>query len=670
MESPTKVTMRGSTPSSRPGSRPSSSLLGGTRLRPVTRELAKSGGPTFVHKPMFPGAERFENELKKLVYPSGYMRKTVVGEKGEASVADSTRMLEDLYLAGELSEEEASLMMRAEDDAESASNVSFVEVFSGTIPPSVRSLQASAESSQAMLLQSLEKEGASAQAEQYQKHIAEMMAKYQEALAQQMSLGKDDFVQVPIGVKSFEAEIPVPAEVAQREKKQNELQRQRQKQRIVTAVPLVGKISQSVTTNSESGPEVLVSAAESSAQSLSMSLLSGSQTTTPSFAPPEPPTPKNVEVALKAQLKSDLGVTPEESKPKGLERPAQSVVVNVARGGGEDVILLFVFNTQQMIHTWKGANIEALENNAGAAATVIKAPLDFSYDELESILHKASASGDDNEGTQSELNPNKQIMKVKFFHEFNKDWLDLNNEIDWRDAFNIAKLQRRKLFLSASLLYKEDDGGDEEMDEILEREEAEREAKERKAKSRVKANANAKAEGDEKKHILVDFPVVPQTFPNVLLEREAKAEEYYKKKRKEWEEASARVKRKAAGGGSSTLSGSLSMSTLERGSGALLSNTGLVDEYVGRIGNGGGSKSCLLNTVMGARVGALRVKDVRELGRERSKKEIVNILQKSLKQSTKKKKSTYVTMAGRTNYAFGNSLTKYHHDELFGDDED
>ena len=253
---------------------------------------------------MFPGAERFENELKKLVYPSGYMRKTVVGEKGGASVADSTRMLEDLYLAGELSEEEASLMMRAEDDAESASNVSFVEVFSGTIPPSVRSLQASAESSQAMLLQSLEKEGASAQAEQYQKHIAEMMAKYQEALAQQMSLGKDDFVQVPIGVKAFEAEIPVPAEVAQREKKQNELQRQRQKQRIVTAVPLVGKISQSVTTNSESGPEVLVSAAESSAQSLSMSILSGSQTTTPSFAPPEPPTPKNVEVALKAQVRN------------------------------------------------------------------------------------------------------------------------------------------------------------------------------------------------------------------------------------------------------------------------------------------------------------------------------------------------------------------------------
>lgn len=123
--------------------------------------------------------------MLKLVYPSGYMRKTVVGEKEGVVVQDSSKMMEELYLNGNLSEEEAENMMRAEDDAES--QVSFVEVFSGTVPPSVRSLQNSAENSQVMgLTVSLQQEGASQQQQQYQAHIADMMAKYQEALAQQM----------------------------------------------------------------------------------------------------------------------------------------------------------------------------------------------------------------------------------------------------------------------------------------------------------------------------------------------------------------------------------------------------------------------------------------------------------------------------------------------------
>lgn len=182
MDSPTKVTLRANTPSA--GSRPTSKL-GGTRLRPVTRELTQDVVSTFVHKPMFPGGERSANSMLKLVYPSGYMRKTVVGEKEGVVVQDSSKMMEELYLNGNLSEEEAENMMRAEDDAES--QVSFVEVFSGTVPPSVRSLQNSAENSQVMgLTVSLQQEGASQQQQQYQAHIADMMAKYQEALAQQM----------------------------------------------------------------------------------------------------------------------------------------------------------------------------------------------------------------------------------------------------------------------------------------------------------------------------------------------------------------------------------------------------------------------------------------------------------------------------------------------------
>ena len=95
--SPTKVTMRGSTPIDG-GSRPTSTQLGATRLRPVTRELTKSrgGGSSsgFVHKPPFPGAERNSNELLREVYPSGFMKKSLAAtgrvsgpEKGKAVIS-------------------------------------------------------------------------------------------------------------------------------------------------------------------------------------------------------------------------------------------------------------------------------------------------------------------------------------------------------------------------------------------------------------------------------------------------------------------------------------------------------------------------------------------------------------------------------------------------------
>ena len=113
----------------------------------------------------------------------------------------------------------------------------------------------------------------------------------------------------------------------------------------------------------------------------------------------------------------------------------------------------------------------------------------------------------------------------------------MNNEIDWRDAFNIAKLQRRKLYLSVAAMIREARDDDEKMDEI-EREE-------------VKKNKNKVESGDGRRKVdvgavqfLAKFPRVPQTLPNHLLEREQLQVAYYKKKKKEWKEAGSRSKKK------------------------------------------------------------------------------------------------------------------------------
>ena len=104
--------------------------------------------------------------------------------------------------------------------------------------------------------------------------------------------------------------------------------------------------------------------------------------------------------------------------------------------------------------------------------------------------------------------------------------------------------------------------------------------------------------------------------------------EYYRKKKKEWKEAGSKSKKKSRSG--STMSSSVSMSALDKPS-VGVSNTGLVEDYIGRICSGKNVKGSLLKTVMGTDIGALRERSKREVKLERGKIEIANILEKSLR---------------------------------------
>ena len=88
-----------------------------------------------------------------------------------------------------------------------------------------QALQASAANSLVASLRQENDEDVSNQAYQYQAHMEEMMGKYRESLQRQMELGPKDFDKVPIGVKSFRARIPIPADLARIQRRKEELRR-------------------------------------------------------------------------------------------------------------------------------------------------------------------------------------------------------------------------------------------------------------------------------------------------------------------------------------------------------------------------------------------------------------------------------------------------------------
>ena len=120
----------------------------------------------------------------------------------------------------------------------------------------------------------------------------------------------------------------------------------------------------------------------------------------------------------------------------------------------------------------------------------------------------------------------------------------------------------------------------------------------------------------------------------------------------------------------STLSSSMSMSALDKPS-VGVGHTGLVEDYIGKIGSGSKAKGCLLQTVMGTNIRALREHDERELKQERGKRNIAKILQKSLSLKSKKSsRNTYREQVGNAAYAFANALERFGYDDLYGTTDD
>ncbi|GMI36026.1 hypothetical protein TrCOL_g13192 [Triparma columacea] len=224
---PTRVSLSGG--SSRPTSR-----LKSTRLRPITSELLSSTSSTSVrvgggkvHKKGFSTDFRLNNAHLKGTYPGGYMRKPSRFKKG---CGDSSEMLVDMIERGIIKHEEWGSVTTTGDNGveHKDDDVSFVSVFSGV---EVRGITKPKRPGVGMIKSGSSTEGREA----YERHMAEMMDKYQKELAAQANVKREDYVLKPIKCRSMEDLVPVEVPVNETERKKalriRELQREHERRR-------------------------------------------------------------------------------------------------------------------------------------------------------------------------------------------------------------------------------------------------------------------------------------------------------------------------------------------------------------------------------------------------------------------------------------------------------
>ena len=168
----------------------------------------------------------------------------------------------------------------------------------------------------------------------------------------------------------------------------------------------------------------------------------------------------------------------------------------------EDIILLYIFGHHHKMHTWRNLTVNELQEAAGSFANVVKVPLGLAFSALNEVLIK-SVNGTNRAYT----------VKSKFFHEYSQSWRDLKNETDWRDAFNIAKLQRRKLYLSVAPMIREAPDDDHKMDEIIKEEGLEMKPREKVSGSKSRRRSHLiVSRSDHLRSSISLFPTTPANF--------------------------------------------------------------------------------------------------------------------------------------------------------------
>ena len=507
---------------------------------------------------------------------------------------------------------------------------------------------------------------------QYKAHMMAMIAKYQESLNAQMSLKPQDFEKASITCKVFDGGIPLSRDLQETQAKRAQLVRTHReilvqnKRRGSSVLNLenysvgggnVGQGSNSIITlntgdfvyennascDAEAGNVSLrknseAEAAEagndeerrrlnsapgldqpgrdaSMAEGSSISVLSGSvATATPAFAPPAPP--------LKA---GPVGNEDLKGDGDGEATNDRAPFDQVERDNGEECLMIYILSPGELTSIAKGGErgslgFEAVKASTKRASTkLIKVGLKMSYGEfLETLM-------------SSLRYPRGTSVKLECYNVFKNNWEDLKNEIDWRDCFNIAKLQQRKMFLlSTPLILSEDEAMDR-----------------REAEERRDGNNKTKSAEGHGEHFPAIFPSKAMTIPNHLLERDNDMENFYKEKLAEWDSAVSKSSRRKKTLEGRSLESSVSMSTLDSSAGM-----GLVGEYARLLGRGGRErawekevkaerKTCLLNTVMGAEVRGIQSLDKNVERVKASRRKLYSAIERSLKLSRPAKISQY-----------------------------
>jgi hypothetical protein len=619
--------------SSRPSSR-----AHGTLLRPITRELVKqkSRRPKFVHKPPFRQDVRCTNDLLKTVYPNNF---TGAGRGGDRLLDErlgrSTSDSELLRSVGYEGEEWKGGLA-------ASSSASFVGVFSGNAAAVNDGLPATAFENESVTQPNSQSVAATPFA--YQTHINSLMAAYQQSLAEQAALTSKDFDEVAIPTKTFIPTIPDPTvdngPLAKAARMKREI-----KDKIDVAHSLSARkkiaaqklqfnaetLSRSIETLYTNDLSVDVSIAESSAARF--------------FAPPLPPSENASLEALPAEAfaaKEDFS---------GLE-------------SGD--VKLYLFLPSQM-QSMRAEGVELGSAKSLAAALPCVAPAGTTFVHLLHLLRSVM-----------KLPAPVSELRIQFWNGAGRaGWTNVNSEIEWRDAFNIATLKQRRMLLVVKPMLSLD-----EIRRVASPVPKQMPRDDATTKGPFSPTAHEMAPGDS--HIVAEFPKDPTTMPNHLVERDEVSEKYYKNKKAEWEAAEHKTQSKNRRRGSRLDAGSLMSSndslTMTAASNfgmgvtsqyqAMVSSGGVLGGSVGNASVTGGltrSSSCLLNTVMGA--------NVKNRHPDRSKvaavqNRMMNSMQKQLTQTKPKRETRFREVFGNAVNVYSNLLEKFQFDELFKDDND
>jgi len=258
-------------------------------------------------------------------------------------------------------------------------------------------------------------------------------------------------------------------------------------------------------------------------------------------------------------------------------------------------MLLYVFDSQKL-EPRADANPRQFES----AAKVIKAEIGTTFKLLGPLISPTTTT---NYSTTSSGSGSGVI--IKYHHESSSKWIRLNTELDWRDAFNIAKLSNRKMYLSVSPSP---------------------------PASSLPYNFN------------IDYDVAPEFFGNRYGEREVRGEAFYKMKEEGWAKKRRETQKYAARGGKAAASSSSETLGSEFGSVGNSSNNFKIENV--------STTSSLLSTLLGTKPTRVvpNLKTVHKLE--------VRKTQRRANKGNRKGK------LGEGDYTFSDELVKYNWDEL------
>jgi hypothetical protein len=289
-----------------------------------------------------------------------------------------------------------------------------------------------------------------------------------------------------------------------------------------------------------------------------------------------------------------------------------------------DQVLLYVFSQEQLNKYSK--NEKNIEEHA-SEATVFNVAPGTTFSDLQATLNAGRNTANNSRNNtrktsvlaaSSSGNSLPSQLQIKFYDYENSVWKRMKDDVDWRDAFNASRLDNRKLIIA------------------------------------VKTSAFVSREGRDgliAKHVMPVFPETPQSLPIASLDRERQGELAMQLQVQHWDDAVQENRSLSKSGLNMMQSRSELFSTAGIGF-----DSGLVSDF----------EKPVVKTLLGTLLGS-QPKNKKKSEEDSNAK--VKIMAKSLEKKLSKKKIKHAKTLIVKN-EFGDSLNRYHFDQLFSPYDD